>query len=274
MLLNVATQTLQFSFNVLTLHTVGLLFQKNRFTQWVTGYRLYLHRGYELNSIADKALASFRIEGTQIWFTSIKPPCFVNDAIVSANKEILITDGMVVNCSGLVFSFHTHPFVAQASWPYLGEIRFGPKTRSLQYGAEYCMGRDPECSIPFPNGTDNSNIIWRPEFENTQSLPYGQQAISKGAINTYQIMVGPEHAMLGLTGDPSLRILHKKYPCFIRRGDQVLSLSTPNRKKALHSGDALLVGNHIFEVYFHNTPIWQQAESILLETPLYRALIS
>jgi hypothetical protein len=214
------------------------------------------------------------VEGTQIWLTNLKPPCFVDDAIIGAEQEILLKDGMNINSNGLVFSYHTHPFVEQTSWPYLGEIRFFPKSCSLQYGAEYCIGRDTECSVPLSNGKDNSNIIWRPEFEHEQMLPYGKSTVSKAAITTYSIMVGPEHAMICLMGDPSLYILHKKYPCFVRRGEQVLSLSTPNRKKALQTGDALLIGNQVFAVHFHNIPIWKQAESILLEAPLYRALIS
>ena len=274
MMLNVATETLQLSLSNIQVQSKGVLFQKNRFPQWMNGYRLYLHRGYELNTNKEKALAVFRVQGTTVFFQNLRPPCFVNDAILAANKEIELTDGMQINSSGLLFSFHMHPFSQQKNWPYLGEIAFEPTSTQFAYGASYKIGRASTCEIPLPNGNDNSNIIWRPEFLSVDRLPFREKSVSKSSINTYSIMVGPEHALLDIKGDPSLCILQKKYPAFIRRGEQVLSLSTPNRKKAILSGDEILVGNQVFGVYFHKTPIWKQAESILLETPLYRALIS
>jgi hypothetical protein len=274
MLLNIATKTLQISLSSLQLQKMGFLFQKNRFSQWMDGYELYFHRGYEINAEKEKALGIFRITGTSIRFVNLRPPCFVDDAILAANKEIVLRDGMQINCNGLLFSFHTHPFVAQKNWPYIGEVRFSPTTETLKYGSEYTIGRSLECSIKLPNGTNNSNIMWKKEFAESARLPYKDTSISKSSLSTYSIMVGPEHSKLDLRGDPSLCIVHKKYPAFIRRGEQVLSLSTPYRKKALLSGDMLLIGNQIFGVYFHKTPIWKQAESILLEAPLYRALIS
>lgn len=274
MLLNIATKTLQISLSSLQLQKMGFMFQKNRFSQWMEGYDLYLHRGYELNSHKEKALGRFRIQGGIIHFLSFKPPCFVDDAILAANKEIRLCHGMQINCSGLIFSFHIHPFVKQKNWPYLGEIRFNPTSQTLNYGSEYTIGRSADCAVALSSGSDNSNIIWKPEYVQGRRLPYRDTSVPKSSISTYSIMVGPKHAILDLRGDPSLCIIHKKYPAFIRRGEQVLSLSTPGRKKALLSGDAILVGNEIFGVYFHKKPIWKQAESILLETPLYRALIS
>ncbi|MAA78688.1 MAG: hypothetical protein CL916_05470 [Deltaproteobacteria bacterium] len=274
MMLNVATETLQLSLSNIQLQKSGFLFQKNRFSQWMEGYNLYLHRGYEVNTNKEKALAVFRVQGASIYFKSLRPPCFVDDMILAANKEIELKNGMQINSSGLLFSFHAHPFATQKNWPYLGEVRLEPTSIKLSYGASYKIGRDQKCEIPLPNGNDNSNIVWRPEFVQQERLPFRDSSVSKSSISTYSIMVGPEHALLDLKGDPSLCILQKKYPAFIRRGEQVLSLSTPNRKKSILSGDEILVGNQVFGVYFHKTPIWKQAESILLETPLYRALIS
>ena len=274
MMLNVATKTLQLSLSNVQLQKKGVLFQKNRFSHWMDGYHLYLHRGNVVNTSKEKALAVFRVQEDSIYFTNLKPPCFVDDVILVADKEIELKDGMHINSSGVLFSFHAHPFASQKNWPYLGEIGFEPTSIQLSYGSSYKIGRDRKCEIPLSNGNDNSNIIWRPEFVQQERLPYRETSVSKSSISTYSIMVGPEHATLDLRGDPSLYIIQKKYPAFIRRGEQVLSLSTPNRKKAILSGDEILVGNQIFGVFFHKTPIWKQAESILLETPLYRALIS
>ena len=274
MMLNVATETLQLSLSKIQLHNKGALFQKNRFPQWMEGYRLYLHRGYELNTTKEKALAAFRVQNNCIYFQNLRPPCFVDDGILEANKEIELKDGMQINSSGLLFSFYMHPFAKQKNWPYLGEISYEPTSTQFAYGSSYRIGRAPTCEISLVNGNDNSNIIWRPELIGKKHLPFRDKFIPKSSISTYSIMVGPEHAVLDIKGDPSLYILHKKYPAFIRRGEQVLSLSTSERKKAILSGDEILVGNQVFGIYFHKTPIWKQAESILLETPLYRALIS
>ena len=273
-LLDTSTKTLHLSFNKLQLKQSGCLIQKNHFPQFMSGFYLYLHKGGILNSHRERAFARFRIEESQVWFKSLRAPCFLNDRIFDTSQEVVLEDNTKINNSGLVFTFLAHSLSNQSNWAYLGELRFQSASQSLKYGKEYVFGRDPSCFVSFPNETDNSNIIWKPEFAEQSHLPIKGRQIAKSLFNTYSIMVGPQHAILSLTGDPSLRVVQHKYPSYIRRGDLIFCLKTPERKRAIQSGDEILIGNQIFTVMFQRKPIWQDAEEILLDTPLYRALIT
>ncbi|MEC7987428.1 MAG: hypothetical protein VX278_19825 [Myxococcota bacterium] len=269
-----ATQTIQLNVNDFHLQPCGHLFQKVHFSQWMKGYRTYLHRGYHFSSRKEKAIGVFRVEGTDIFFESFRPPCFVNGKILSSQKELLLEAGMEINCSGLRLTFHKHGLINNRNWPYIGAVHFSNKPKILDYGFKYTFGRSANCDIPLANEATADNIDWLPAFANTAQLPQKNGSIPKTSFSTDAVMVALEHALLNLKSDPSLMSLSNRCPSFVRRKKKIFPLNKAGLKHPLLAMDELLIGNDIYELQFHKTPIWYEAQALLQSVPTYVKLTS
>ncbi|MBO85037.1 MAG: hypothetical protein CL927_06735 [Deltaproteobacteria bacterium] len=238
---------------LLTLRERGVLLQRVHFARFMSGYDVFIGPRGEIGTALEAPSATLQVRRRSVAVVAHVPEVHLDTGPLVPGRPTRLSGSAVLRVGGTQLELVDLSAVDIPQWPYLLEIRRRGNSSHLVFGRNHKMGRDPRCSVRLPDEPHNGNIIWHPEVESSQSIRSRNGEIPKSRFYIDSIMVASEHAELDLTDTPLLRGRARDCFTFVRRADEVLTITpqrttTGRREVLLQPQDELLIGNCVFQI--------------------------
>ncbi len=241
-------------FRLTALQERGALLQKVHFATFMLGYDVYIDRFGEITTSPDDVAAELRVRRKNVSIVARSDGLRVDGIDMEPGLEVPLEQDATIQLAGRTFEYRDLRTVEVDGWAYVGELRRPVASAYLEGTASFTIGRSRECRILLPDEPRNDNIHWKPGVADGATIRARTGDIPKSQFYTDSIMVATQHATLDLTGaGPAISCAARQCYVYIRRGETLLPMyptasGTEPTRRALESGDEILVGNSVFQI--------------------------
>lgn len=240
---------------IFRLRECGALLQRVHFNKFMEGYDVYLGLDGTLQTASSEPAATFQVRGRLVTLVGHRPGLVVDGQPLSVGAAVPLKRNISIGLGNEIIEYRDLSNVAADGWPYLGEIRRSAGNTTLVFGGVYRIGRDKSAKVRLPDEPENDNIVWLPGVVDGATIRSRTGDIPKSRFYTDSIMVASLHSEVDLRNEPTLISLARHCYTFIRRKNEIISLTPVDKaggllRAPMQSGDEILVGNCVFEVHF------------------------